>query len=64
MKIQKPLNIIVTTLITVVLTQINAQVSSTTNAGLSTDYVGWNAAQAFPLQIRHNATSQPVVRNL
>ncbi len=34
-----------------------AQVSSPTNAGVATDFVGWNAAQAFPLNINHKATS-------
>src|SRR5690554_4276934 len=36
-----------------------AQVSVVGNSGLATDYLGWNATQAFPLQIRHNA-NQPI----
>jgi hypothetical protein len=36
------------------------QVSIPANAGALSDYVGWNAAQAFPLQIQHNATGQPI----
>jgi len=31
-----------------------AQVSTPFNIGLATHFVGWNAAQNFPLQIRHN----------
>lgn len=31
-----------------------AQVSTSSNAGGPTDYVGWNSSQNFPLQIRHN----------
>ena len=36
-----------------------AQVTTAANAGGPTDYVGWNSAQAFPLQIRHNG-NQPI----
>jgi hypothetical protein len=39
--------------------QLNAQVSTGFNFGVAGDYVGWNAAQAFPLNIRHNA-AQPI----
>ncbi|MGV3630418.1 MAG: tail fiber domain-containing protein [Bacteroidota bacterium] len=38
---------------------VSAQVSTPFNFGIATNYVGWNAAQAFPLQIRHNA-AQPI----
>ncbi len=38
---------------------VSAQVSVLGNNGLSSDYVGWNAAQTFPLQIRHNG-NQPI----
>jgi hypothetical protein len=40
-------------------TGVKAQVTTPSNAGINTDYVGWNAAQPFPLQIRHNA-NQPI----
>lgn len=36
----------------------NAQVSTAFNTGLSTDYVGWNNTNAFPLEIRHNGNQQ------
>jgi hypothetical protein len=39
--------------------KVSAQVSTPFNFGIATNYVGWNAAQAFPLQIRHNA-AQPI----
>jgi len=38
---------------------VSAQVSTLGNSGNPTDYIGWNATQAFPLQIRHNA-NQPI----
>ena len=37
----------------------NGQVDIVSHAGLSTYYVGWNAAQAYPLNITHNA-AQPI----
>ncbi len=37
-----------------------AQVSTLGNAGIATNYVGWNNAQNFPLQIRHDANNQPI----
>jgi hypothetical protein len=40
-------------------TRVNAQITVLGNNGGPTDYVGWNNAQAFPLQIRHNA-NQPI----
>jgi hypothetical protein len=36
-----------------------SQVSTLGNSGAATDYVGWDNAQPFPLQIRHNA-NQPM----
>ena len=38
---------------------IKAQVTVAQNQGGSTDYVGWNNAQAFPLNIRHEG-NQPI----
>lgn len=39
---------------------INAQVTTLTNGpGAATDYLGWNAAQAFPLLVEHKA-NQPI----
>jgi len=37
-----------------------AQVTTANNNGGATDFVGWDNAQAFPLQIRHNANDQPI----
>lgn len=40
---------------------LQAQISNLTNGpGIATDYVGWNAAQAFPLTIHHKG-NQPVL---
>jgi len=36
-----------------------SQVTTPANAGAATDYVGWNAAQAFPLSIKHEG-NQPI----
>ena len=36
----------------------SAQVSELSNAGVSTDYLGWDNSNAFPLQIRHNANQE------
>jgi hypothetical protein len=33
--------------------KIYSQVSTPSNAGSAADYVGWNAAQAFPLLVEH-----------
>ena len=30
------------------------------NAGVLGNYLGWNAATAIPLEIRHNAAGQPI----
>ena len=38
---------------------VSAQVSVLGNNGIPSNYVGWNAAQTFPLQIRHNG-NQPI----
>ena len=37
-----------------------AQVTTPSNAGFVGDFVGWNAGQAFPLNIRHDANNQPI----
>jgi hypothetical protein len=37
-----------------------AQVSTPFNNGFLGNYVGWNSLQTFPLEIRHNATGQPI----
>ncbi|MBL1234000.1 MAG: tail fiber domain-containing protein [Vicingaceae bacterium] len=37
---------------------VTAQVTTWGNAGISTDYVGWDNTNAFPLQIRHNGNEQ------
>lgn len=37
-----------------------AQVTTPANTGAATDYVGWDATQNFPLNIRHNRTGQPI----
>jgi len=39
--------------------QMNAQVTVPSNAGGAGDYVGWDAGQAFPLNIRQNNTTNP-----
>jgi hypothetical protein len=36
----------------------NSQVSTPANFGTITDYVGWNAAQAFPLLIEHKGNQR------
>lgn len=38
---------------------INVQVSILGQSGANTDYVGWNNAQNFPLQIKHEG-NQPI----
>jgi len=38
---------------------LSSQVSTPSNSGAAGNYVGWDAFQAFPLQIRHNA-NQPI----
>jgi hypothetical protein len=38
---------------------VKGQVSTGFNFGVFTDYVGWNAGQNFPLEIRHNG-NQPI----
>ena len=35
--------------------QANSQVSNGANNGISSDYVGWNFFQTFPLNIKHEA---------
>ena len=46
---------------TIVTTKLNAQISYFGNTGgTAGNYVGWANTEAFPLQIRHNATGQPV----
>ena len=40
--------------------KMQAQVSTPLNAGSTANYVGWDATNLFPLQIRHNATGQPI----
>ena len=37
-----------------------AQVSTGFNNGGSTDYIGWDVNQAFPLTIKHERASQPI----
>ena len=39
--------------------KMQAQVSTPLNAGSTANYVGWDATNLFPLQIRHNA-NQPI----
>jgi hypothetical protein len=38
---------------------VNAQVSTPFNFGVAANYVGWNAAQGFPLTIAHKG-NQPL----
>ncbi|MBI4930558.1 MAG: hypothetical protein HY841_07340 [Bacteroidetes bacterium] len=39
--------------------KVNAQVSVGSNSGVSTDYVGWDANQNFPLIIAQKRTAAP-----
>jgi hypothetical protein len=53
------INFLVISVFIIIMGNLQAQVSSLFNNGVTTDYVGWNNLQAFPLQIRHNA-NQPI----
>jgi hypothetical protein len=44
----------------ILLFSVNAQISTLGNTGVAANYVGWANTEAFPLQIRHNATGQPI----
>jgi hypothetical protein len=44
----------------ILLFSVNAQISTLGNTGIAANYVGWANTEAFPLQIRHNATGQPI----